>query len=714
MIDAFPNRCDWYTVEQILKVVPMAERTLRARLTSVPANSRRSMVCGPGRPKIVYHYQSLPELAAAHVTAQDQGAAEAPAAPQAAAAPGPRATTADDMAIANLRMLAVREYQSRRRDMSAADAAERTCEEWRKHPRSQTVQFEERLPGGHVRKSSRTVTVGDYSVSTLRAWTAALEASGDNMLSLAPRWKGTRGRNGVRIHDELLRFVYGLSISTVRMDVKAAVAVARQHWSAERGPFPELSLRTWERKLRAMDPRNAGRDLNHSVARFRTEQTPDIETDWNAIGYNDEFQLDDVQSDYYILSDEVGRALRPYCYAVIRCATRQWVALLTSVTPVTQEQVRSLVAKALVSRQGGIPTRMRFERGAVAGDPHLDMVLGQLGVKVCRTSMDGGSSWSGAVPDVAKGHPQGKPLVEANARRWHQIHATMPAQVGPEERHTAPARTANLLKLAQARHARGEFTQLPTTPQWHAIERDMMERFNGLPHTGLPRIVDPVTGEIRHMSPNEAAQARRTEEVRVMDPEYLMLFYMRGQRLPVTQNGVRVNDVWYGRFDDELKALQAVTVHVDPGAPDIAYVADLGRCIDRYDKAQFGETADQQAGKGHFEKRFRNQHEQVMQAVVANLQNGVSLVDAVYVPSDPVPERPMRSVRIERLDHDVARMRGAVRNWRQAQEEFDKRFEFGAAAAPAGEARSGGRGLLSQAAEIGEQVEMLAGSMKGE
>lgn len=711
-MSSFPNSADWYGAEDILARVPWSMRTLRGRLAGVPENCRRTLSEGRGRPRIVYHYTALPELAAAHVSAREASPSDSSVLNPESRIPNPepsspRPTTADDLAIASLRLLAVREYQSRRRDMTAALAAEETCREWQRNPRSQTVQFEERLPGNHLRRSSKTVRVGGFSISTLRIWAAAFEAQPD-MLALVPQRKGACGRGGRRIDPELLRFIYGLSVATVRMDVKAAVATAAEHWS--KTPFPRCSLRTWERRLRRLDPRDAGADLQHSVNRFRNEQLPDIERDWNGLAYNEEFQVDDIQQDYYIFSTSLEQAIRPYCYAVIRCATRQLVALLTSETPIVNEQVRGLVAAALVSPHGGIPQRFRFERGQVAGDPQLDLLLTLLGCKVSRTEMDSGASWSGAAPDVAKGHAQGKAIVEANARRWHNLHAMMPAQVGPEERHSAPARTQNLLKLARQARERGEVLQIPDTAQWHAIERSMCERFNTTPHTGLPRIVDPETGDGRHMTPNEAAAVRKIEEVRVMDPRYLPLFYIKGQRLPVTQNGIRVEGVYYGRFDEDLKALESAVIHLDPAAPDIAYCADLGRCIERYEPADYHDTAGQVAAKKREEVKFRSQHEAVMQTVVANLQNGVSLVDAVYIPEDPVPARPRREIRVERLDRDLDRMTGAVRSWREARAESDRRFDFDSS--DRSHAARGG-GLLARAPELVEQVSALGGGEGG-
>jgi hypothetical protein len=633
----------------------------------------------------------------------DAGAA-VPIAPEAQA---PRPVSADDLAIASMRLLAVREFQQRRRDLPAEVAAEATVADWRRHPRSQTVEVEERLPGGHTRQTSRTVTVGDFSVSTLRAWTATFEARED-MRDLVPRWKGTRGRNGAEIPEQLLNFVWGVSTSTARADVKKAVAMASEHWPADQ--FPDVSIRTWQRKILAMDPRKAGKDLNHSVAKYRQEQNPDIEIDWTALAYNARWEIDDIQSDYYILASDRQRTLRPFCYAIIRCATRQLVAMVTSEVPIVQEQIRALVAAALVSDHGGIPAEIKFERGHTASDPHLEMLLRQLGCKVGRTSMDGGQVFTGATPDGASGHFQGKPLIEANARRWHNQHWAVPTQVGPVEKDTAPARLENELRLAREAAKRGETLRVITSAQWHALEREMCEKFNTTPHSGLPLVVDPETGKPRHMTPNEAAREKRAEAIRVMHEELLPLFYMKGLRVPVTQNGIRVGNVTYGRFDDDLRALAEATVYVSETTPDLAFVSELGRLVERYEPANYGDASAQFQGQRHTEKRFRNQYDAAMAQVMATMQNGISLVSVVNVPSNPCPERVRAVADCPELRQRATAIRSAVSRWQEEKAAEGQRFAFETVPGSAGHGeRPRGSGLLARAGELQEHVEALNG-----
>jgi hypothetical protein len=95
---------------------------------------------------------------------------------------------------------------------------------------------------------------------------------------------------------DLIQFVAGLAASTARSDVKKAICTARLHWQAEQ--FPDVSLDTWRRRIRCLDPRRALRDLNHSVSRFRGRHSPDIATDYSALHFNDLWQIDDWTEDF--------------------------------------------------------------------------------------------------------------------------------------------------------------------------------------------------------------------------------------------------------------------------------------------------------------------------------------------------------------------------------------------------------------------------------
>lgn len=715
-------RRNWYRFEDLCSICGFSSRTGRDYVQTLSASIVREELQERGAPRKLYHYTAHPRLAAHHLHQSETAAAKQPAPVAEPAADLPVSVAPDDLAVATMRLHVVRHYEALKKSMPEHEAALATCREYRRRPLCQSGEVVDRLPGNHQRKRRWHVTVGAFKPSTVRLWARVWREQGE-LLSLAPRRKSACGAaREPSIPPDLVQFVWALCTSTARAAVTSAVAEARRHWP---GDFPQVHISTWQRAIKRHDPRKGGKDLNHSVSRFRENHSPDIEIDWSLLPYNGRWEIDDVQKDWYAHASDVQKIIRPYAYAILRARTRQWVALVTSEEPITQEQIRTLVGASMASSSGGIPEVIKFERGHVASDPHLEWILGLLDVRVSRTSMDGGAVFDGALADRASGHFQGKPLVEANFRKQHNIEWMMPGQVGPEERHTAPARTETLKRLAAERARQGGFLILPQPAEWHAIARQTCETHNTTPHGGLPLIVDPSTGEARHMTPNECAQSLRDSEVRVMDSRYLPLFSVRGERLPVTRNGVRIGNETYGRYDDDLLAMEFATIYVNPDASDLAYCWELGRVIERYDKAAPGD--DEQFGrKRGVEKRFRNRYRAAVASAAEILQNGTLLVDAVQLTSDPTPQRRATVITSAILAERAAGLTRAVADHRQRRVALDRRTRFDSSPAPQpasmpGSRRTSGidpicidrsagrrRSLLSRAGRLAGALETVA------
>lgn len=673
---AFPNRENWYSFEQIAGIVSMSERTLRTKLSQANDNLVRPAANGNGRPRLLYHYTALPELVSHHQL--DGRTLSEPEQPSEDDDANP-VIAPDDLATAQLRLTAVKEYEERCRLMSKDVAALETCRAWSRTPRSQAVRVAERI-GSHIRKNNKVVTLGGFSTAALRSWERSLYKEKKRvpdhkaLMLLVPERKGNTGRKKKDIPDELIDYLWAMSTSTARADVVKAIEAAKKRWPGE---WPAASYKTFQRRLRERDPRKAGKDWMHSRARFRQKHSPDIEIDWTQLGYNDLWEIDDVQKDWYAYSTDMEHLVRPYAYSVLRVATRQWVALVTSETPVIQEQIRTLVGCSLVSKQGGIPREIKFERGTVASDPHLERLLNLLGVNVAHTSMNGGTAYDGALPDRAVGHSQGKPTMEANNRRMHNIEWAMPGQVGPNERDTSPTRNETMKRLAMQAAKKGEFVIYPQPNQWHAISKQTCEIHNNKPHTGLPLIVDPETGEPRHMTPNEKAIHMKDEEITIMPANYLPMFYARGERVPVTKNGIRIQNLTFGRYDDDLREYQHVTAYVDPNQPNLAYVHELGRCIELYEKEQPGMDS-QFEQKRHTEKKFKNKFQAAVARAIEIQANGTIMVDAVQVTANPFPDRGFRMLEVAELEERSTAMRGAVDEHRQRRKASRENLEFDA------------------------------------
>lgn len=668
-----PNRSLWYSKDEIQGITGWSERTLWRKLSALSETQLRDLPrTSRGRPERLYHYSSFPQTIADWQL--NRSGIVAPAVTEdESPAPERSAISADDLAIAQLRLQAVKEYEARLKLMPEAVAVKQTCEDWTKKQRKLAVQIDEHLPGGFIRKADETVSLGNFSTRTLQVWRSLYNRKKD-LLILVPEKKGNVGRKTKEIPEDLFSFVYMLATSTPRANVKLAIdyalETAKEHWP--RDQWPDISLRTWQRRILAFDPRKAGRDLMHSISKFRKEQSPDVEMDWTKLPYNGRWEIDDVQKDWYAHALDLQRTLRPYAYAIIRTRTRQWVAVVTSECRITQEQVRTLIGTAMASSQGGIPDLIKFERGTVARDPHLDNLLHSFGVKTSSTGMDDGAALPGLLADIASGHFQGKGVIESNFRKLHNLEAFQLGQVGANERDTAPARTENLRRLSEQYAREGRKLLLPAPEEWHNYIVEMLNKHNNTPHGSLPETIDPLSGEKRHLTPNEMAEVLKDDPVRIMDEKCLPMFYAKGDRVTVTRNGFTLNKLSYGRFDDELKLHREVTAYATSDCPRFAFVLELGRSVPLYEKASPYEDNDQFGKKRHQEKQFRNKFEETVAKAINSA--GSVMIQNVRMTDNPVPGRPSTVVSDETLVRQAAGINGARTRQRKVEAESRSRF----------------------------------------
>jgi hypothetical protein len=236
-----------------------------------------------------------------------------------------------------------------------------------------------------------------------------------------------------------------------------------------------------------------------------------------------------------------------------------------------------------------------------------------------------------------------------------------------------------------------------------------MEKYNNTPQGAHPQIMLP-DGTIRHMTPNEIAMQLMSEpglDLKTMDERLMPLFCAKGATVPVTRNGIKVNNFWYGRFDEDLRTHQRVTAYASADHPEIAYVHELGRCLDMYEPATPGDFS-QFEHKRRLEGKLRNRREAALQKA---LSSGASaLIEAVYMlaptgtpaPTPTIVGNADLQVRADRLQEGQHRSR-------RRQEVAAARFSLPAASAsdprrvdgvPAGQAsgrptrRAGRRSLL--------------------
>ncbi len=744
---------EWMPMTQVAAILDCSIRHARRELAGADASQIRHEPQPVGRPRTLYHCSAHPALRSwrerrdAGLKPAAPAPAPAPAAPaalqevQAKAPARPTSASPDDMALAALRAEAVRAYIALRARLPEREAAHAVRLDFAQNPRRRAVRSEERLPGQYRRLRRAELVLGSFSETTLRLWHAAWLEGG--LLALVPCRKGRSGRARSGIPEQLLHIVWAWSVKNPRADLRKGIAEARAEWP---GDFPAISYSTWRRRLAERDGGKAVATLGkQGFSAFRARHSPDIERDYSAMAYNEEWQLDDATMDFYGLSWTHERLVRPYAYAIIRVATRQWVAVVATETPIVKDQVKALLGLAMADRRGGVPGRIRFERGAVACDQATQELLESLGITVHRTSMDGGRRHADAFKDRAGGHFQGKGVIERAIRSLHNQPGLWddPLQVGPAERDTAAQNleTIKALLLAQAKEGRVIPRMQPA--QWQAAVARAMQLYNSSPHGSLPEIVDaasPADGPIRyrHMSPDEYA-AKLAAEVRVLDQKLLPLFFQRGNLIQVGKNGFTLNGFSYGRFDAELQALagRRVNAFALPEHPGVAYVAELGRCVEAWQAPAAGQEGHLLDAKRAIEARPRNQYEAMIADALSAGSRAVLDQTRILAGAVPIAAR-VTTVSAPALADRAATQQTAVDQFIARQRRLDGRFDFAEPRLAKGGARSPSapsdldcsapqrldascldaaaprRGILARAADYAGQLAALVGDHPAE
>lgn len=688
------NADDWLPIWRIAASLNCTHRHARRELSGTDPALIRYQSQARGAPIKLYHVSAHPGLARQtpddrHQTSDSESGGRRPASGVRSEGAAP-----EDLALAELRSEAVRLYIECRGRLPEAEAARHVCAAYQANPKTRHIYIGERLSENNIRRRDQVVTLAGFSTGTLRTWYALWSGSGPSsgvcrpaggIMALVPAWKGTRGRKRKDIPEALLNIVHAWTIKNPRADVRKGIAAARKEWP---GDFPNVSYATWLRRLTERDPEHFTATLGkYGLAAFRQKHSPDIQRDYSNMGYNDLWQLDDATMDFYGMNWSHERFVRPNVYAIIRVATRQWVAVITTETPIVKDQVKSLLGLAFANPAGGIPAEIRFERGTVACDANLEELLTSLGVKVHRTSMDGGRRHIGAFTDVASGHAAGKGVIERAIRSLHNQPGNWdhPLQVGIMERTDAPA-NLETIKSALLVEAKAGRVQIRLTPaQWQAGVATAMELYNDTPHSALPEIVDPETStpetiRYRHMSPNEYAANLAVDEIKILDEKLLPLFFHRGNMVPVGKNGFTINNFGYGRFDAGVQefAGQKVTAFQLPEYPRVAYVLELGRCVEAWRMPKAGQEGDLIEVKRGIETGKRNKYEALMAEVLASGSQAV--VDQTRLLANPVITQPRK---IEVVNNPVladraARQAAGIAAFSARQRTSDARFEIAA------------------------------------
>lgn len=711
---------EWMPIWRIAALLNCTLRHARRELAGTDPALIRYLPQDRGRPIKLYHVSAHPALTSKTVGPHSMRAPTPPCyggLQKSASAVGSAGASPDDLALAELRSEAVRLYIELRGRLPESEAARQVCAAYQAHPKTRHIYIGERLAENNIRKQNQVVSIDTFSPGTLRSWFHAWQSGG--LMALVPSWKGTRGRKRKDIPEALINWVWAWSIKNPRADVRKGIAAARKEWP---GDFPNVSYATWLRRLTERDPEHFTATLGkYGIAAFRQKHSPDIQRDYSSMGYNDLWELDDATMDFYGLNWSHERFIRPFAYAIIRVATRQWVAVITTETPIVKDQVKALLGLSLANPAGGIPAEIRFERGTVACDANLEELLTTLGIKVHHTSMDGGKRHPSAFEDRASGHAAGKGVIERAIRSLHNQPGNWdhPLQVGIMERTDAPA-NLETIKAALLVEAKAGRVQIRFTPaQWQAGVATAMEFYNDTPHSALPEMVDPTTSTVdaikyRHMSPNEYAANLKVAEIKTLDERLLPLFFHRGTLVPVGKNGFTLNNFGYGRFDAGVQEFAGakVTAFQLPEYPRVAYVHELGRCVEAWRMPKAGHEGDLIEVKRGIEAGKRNKYEALMAEVLASGSQAV--VDQTRILSSPVVTT-TRPVTVPALVDRAARQAAGIAAFSERQRTRDARFDLSSHPSglseggrrPPGGASPSRRGILARGEEMESELAVL-------
>jgi len=201
------------------------------------------------------------------------------------------------------------------------------------------------------------------------------------------------------------------------------------------------------------------------------------------------YTADGKTFDAEIADWKTNRPMKPELTSILDVATRKCVGWAVSRKENTVAVTEALRNACVMH---GIPAIFYTDRGAGYKNKVMDADVGGLMGRLSITKMH-------ALPR----NSQAKGIIERfNRTAWNPLAQKLPTYLGKGMDKEASERVhkktrANLKEFGFSR-------LLPTWDAFHAMCSEAVDEYNAEPHSGLPKFEDPVTGRIRHMSPNEA------------------------------------------------------------------------------------------------------------------------------------------------------------------------------------------------------------------
>lgn len=262
-------------------------------------------------------------------------------------------------------------------------------------------------------------------------------------------------------------------------------------------PPPEKCLsihqvrRTLKVKLNDIE-RNVGREGLLTLRSRMAYITRTTEGLWPTTVYTADGKTFDAE----VADWKTHRPMKPEITSILDVATKKCVGIAISRKENTIAVTEALRVACV---DHGIPAIFYTDRGAGYKNKTMDGDVGGLMGRLSITKMH-------ALPY----NSQAKGLIERlNRTAWNPLAEKLPTYLGKKMDKEAAA-----LIHKQTRSDIAQFGQSRLLPTW-AEFREMCDKavveYNENPHSSLPKIADPETGKMRHMSPNEAWEAHVAE-----------------------------------------------------------------------------------------------------------------------------------------------------------------------------------------------------------
>ncbi|GLS86653.1 hypothetical protein GCM10010873_16270 [Cypionkella aquatica] len=342
-----------------------------------------------------------------------------------------------------------------------------------------------------------------------------------------------------------------------------------------------------------------------------------------------------------------GNAIRPEITSVLDVATRKCVGIAIS----RKENVIAVVEALRRScTSNGVCAIFYTDRGPGYKNKTVDGDVGGLMGRLSITKMH-------ALPY----NSQAKGIIERfNGTCWNPLARRLPTYIGE----TMDKQAGNAIhKLTRSEIKQfGRSNNLPTWEHFLAMCEQTVTEYNDAPHSGLPKIEDPITGKMRHMSPNECWASHvasgfepvtidadeeddlfRPYEVRIC--RRALVEWNKNQYFHTDLEAWHSRKVWVGYDLHRADKVWVREFEEEDGQPGrLICVAEFSGNKERYIPHTYQREAEEKRVKGQLKRIGKKQQQIVEQLDDARLIDlGVAMPMPVITPEPELAEvvRPM-------------------------------------------------------------------------